>query len=101
MRRPAAILLDASRSSWPDFVDWLFEFRMATDERGLLAYLRPPRDHESEAQTMVRDLAMCDFIRVIASDAPVPKDCVGWAVIDCTAASASRNTAAEPLALAG
>ena len=103
MRRSAAILLDASRSSWPDFVDWLFEFRMSTDEAGLFAYLRPPREHESDARRVVRDLSMCDFIQVVPPDAPVPDDCVGWAVIDRLATCASRVApmTVQPLAMAG
>ena len=103
MRGSAAILLDASHSSWPDFVDWLFEFRLATEEGGLFAYLRPPRDHESETRRVVRELAMSDFLQVIAAEAPVPDDCVGWAVINRLAASASCTSPrpAEVLALAG
>ncbi|MEO6094023.1 MAG: hypothetical protein ABIT04_06620 [Novosphingobium sp.] len=36
MRGSAAILLDASHSTWADFMNWLFAFRMATDDAGMV-----------------------------------------------------------------
>jgi hypothetical protein len=102
MRGSSAVLLDASRASWGDFVEWMFEFRMATDESGLFAYVRPPAGCEPEARRMVRELSLSDLLQVIDSDAAPPAKCVASAIIARPRAPASvppRPT--DALALTG